>query len=91
MPEPVSLRSFATSVEAELVRTFLESNGIIAAVEGDTALHAPSMKNGENVLPYELQVAAEDLEAADALLQQSEAGLFAIDDSEPVVNEEAPE
>lgn len=83
MQDSVLLRTFPDPFQAEMARLFLESEGIATDVEDSGKFHAPPSVYGQNIFPVELRVAEADLEAAELLLKQSEAGLFAIDDANP--------
>ncbi len=83
MSDTILLRTYPDAMQADLVRTFLESQGILTVVEDSEKFHTPSSVYGQNIFPAELRVAETDYATAEALLQQSEAGLFAIDENLP--------
>lgn len=90
MSDSVLLRTFPDPIQAEMARSFLESEGIVAEVEDSAKLHAPSSVYGQSIFPIELRVAEADLAAAEALLKQTDAGDFEINDDGTAV-EDNPE
>jgi hypothetical protein len=71
MAELVSLRTYATRVEAELARALLQRAGIAAEISADDL--GGLLSALEAVRGVKLLVRAEDLAAADAALAQAEA------------------
>lgn len=87
MSKPFVLRTYADRLHAELARSVLESEGIeafVSASEGMAGGYVTAYM-GEGVTPHELQVPEEMAAEAEAILQETEAGEWEVDDEgEPV-------
>lgn len=90
MSKHVVLRTYPDRLHAELARSFLESEDIESFVTSPSQLPGSYMiaEWGDGMIPHELKVAEEDLEAAAALLAETEVEMT--DDDDDWSNPSAP-
>ena len=82
MSDPVVIRSYPDRLHAELARSVLEAEGVLAQVTTPSQLPGSYMiaEWGDGFIPHELRVAEEDVEAAEAILAETEAGDWEVDE-----------
>ena len=95
MSKLVVLRTYPDRLHAELASSFLESEGIESHVSSPSQLPGSYLiaEWGDGLIPHELKVFEDDLQAAEDILAETETGESAIDDDEnplPAAEETSP-